>query len=130
MLTGRCLCQAVRWEIDAALGPVVCCHCVECRRANGSAFATNANVARDGFRLVAGADAVREYESTPGKFRAFCGRCGSPVYSRVAADPSAVRIRLGGLDQDPGVRPVLHVWADEAPPWAPITDDVPRIARG
>src|SRR5205809_779691 len=97
MLTGRCLCGGVRYEIDGEIGSVVCCHCSQCRRASGAAFATNASVRAEHFRLIAGRDLLTEYESSPGKFRAFCARCGSPILSRWTAHPDFVRIRLGTL---------------------------------
>src|SRR5206468_2711485 len=79
------------------------------------------------FRLVAGRDLVTEYESSPGKFRAFCARCGSPILARWAAHPDFVRIRLGTLDDDPGTRPLLHVWVGSKAPWFEITDELPRL---
>ncbi len=127
MLTGRCLCGTVRYEVDGDLGPIAFCHCTECRRASGSAFAANANVAARDHRFSSGSAAIVEYESSPGKFRAFCGRCGSPMYSRTAAEPETLRIRLGTLDQDPGGRPRLHVWTSEKAAWFAIHDDVPQI---
>jgi hypothetical protein len=130
MLTGRCLCGAVGYEVAGTLGPIACCHCVECRRASGAAFATNANVKRAEHRFTQGAEAIVEYESSPGKVRAFCGKCGSPLYSRTAKEPDVLRIRLGTLDQDPGGRPRLHVWTAEQAPWCPqLADDLPRIER-
>ena len=110
MLAGRCLCGTIRFELAGPLRAAAFCHCTQCRRANGSAFAANANVATENLRLVSGADAIREYESSPGKFRAFCSGCGSPIYSRWTAHPELRRIRLGTLDGDPGVRPAIHFW--------------------
>ena len=60
MLEGGCLCGAVRYEIDGGLGPIVCCHCSMCRKAQGTAFATNAPVPAPRFRIVAGAGALRK----------------------------------------------------------------------
>jgi hypothetical protein len=128
-LTGRCLCGAVAFRITGPLGPVVYCHCSQCRRATGTAFAANANVARSALAFLSGADGLTEYESSPGKFRAFCSRCGSPIYSRTDADPAHVRIRLGTLDQDPGARAVLHIWVAAKAPWYDITDSLPQIAE-
>jgi hypothetical protein len=128
MLPGRCLCGDVRYEVTAPLGPIVHCHCAQCRRATGTAFATNASVPRAAHRVVAGGELIREYESSPGKYRAFCSRCGSPVYSRSDGDPEALRIRLGSLEQDPGGRPMLHVWTEAKAPWFEITDGLPQIA--
>ena len=123
MLTGGCLCGGVRYEIAGALGPVILCHCSQCRRASGSAFAANASVRADAFRLLVGTELVREFEATPGKFRAFCGRCGSPVYARMDAWPGLRRVRLGTLDGDPGARPQAHLHVASKAPWDALADD-------
>jgi len=127
MLTGGCLCGGVRFEIDGALGPVIHCHCSQCRRATGTAFATNASVRASAFRLRAGAELVREYESSPGKLRAFCGRCGSPLYARMEAWPALRRIRLGALDGDPGRRPEAHVHVASKAVWFEPDPLLPRF---
>ncbi len=129
MIAGRCLCGAVRFEVDGALHAVAYCHCSQCRRANGSAFAANANAATADFRLLS-ADTLREYESSPGKFRAFCATCGSPIYSRWTAHPELRRIRLGTVDGDPGVRPAAHFWVGSKAAWYTIADALPQIADG
>ena len=96
MITGRCLCEGVRFEISGEIGSPSLCHCSLCRHASGSAFAVNAGVASAAFRVTAGPDLIREYESSPGHFRAFCSRCGSPLYSRMHAHPDFRRIRPRG----------------------------------
>jgi len=126
MLAGSCLCTTVRYEIDGKIGPVVHCHCRTCRKAQGGPFVTNAPVRTRYFRLVAGADAVAEYESSPGKTRSFCRRCGSPLWSRRAADPETLRIRLGLLDGDPERRPLAHIWVGEKAPWYELDVVLPR----
>ena len=130
MITGSCLCDGVRYEIRGKLGGVGYCHCTMCRKANGSAFASNGPVRRKYFALVRGQELIREYESSPGKYRAFCSRCGSPVYSRTEADPETIRIRLGTLNEDPGRRPAGHVWVGSKAVWHTITDDLPRFEKG
>jgi predicted enzyme related to lactoylglutathione lyase len=130
MLTGGCLCGAVRFGVRGDLGTIVHCHCTDCRKAQGGAFATNAPVAAEAFVITSGAGFVSRFESSPGKFRCFCSRCGSPVYSFRDSMPGAVRIRLGTLDADPGGRPVLHSWVGEKAPWLEITDELPRFRTG
>src|SRR5258708_39428368 len=110
MLTGRCQCGGVRVEIDGQLGPVVYCHCAMCRNANGSSFATNASVRTEEFRIVAGRELIKEYESSAGNLRAFCSVCGSPLYGTVAETTSIRRVRLGTLDNATGVKSVAHIW--------------------
>jgi hypothetical protein len=129
MLTGSCLCAGVRYEITGKIGPVVFCHCSQCRKANGSAFAANAPVRTRYFRITSGQELIAEYESTPGKFRAFCRVCGSPIYSRRPEVPDIVRIRLGSLDADPGRRPLAHIWVSSKAPWYEITDGILEVAE-
>jgi hypothetical protein len=128
-LEGGCLCGGVRFRITGKLGPAGFCHCKTCQRASGSAFASNAPLRTEYFSLTAGADLVTEYESSPRKYRAFCGRCGSPVYSRRDDDPGIRRIRLGTLDGDPGRRPVAHTWVSAKAPWYEIEDALPQFAE-
>ncbi len=127
MISGSCLCGSVRFRIEGKLGPVGYCHCSQCRKASGTAFAANADVRRADITFDAGLDRVREYESSPGKFRAFCSACGSPVYSRTAADAGRLRVRLGLLDGDPGRRGLAHCWVASKAPWFEITDQLPQF---
>jgi hypothetical protein len=126
VLTGRCMCGDVRFEVHGKPGPVAYCHCQTCRRANGSAFAANAPVRTRYLKWISGRERVREYESSPGKFRAFCSRCGSPIYSRRADDPETFRIRLGTIDGDPGRRAFGHFWVSQKAPWFEICDELPQ----
>ena len=73
---------------------------------------------------------MSEYESSPGKFRAFCSRCGSPVYSRREDAPDSRNIRLGSLDSDPERRPLAHVWVDSKASWYSIEDSLRQYKKG
>jgi len=123
---GSCLCGGVRFRIDAPLEPIQVCHCRQCRKAQGTPFATNIPVARAAFRLESGASLVTEFESSPGKRRAFCQRCGSPLYSRRDADPAHVRLRAGLIEDPLETRPAVHIHVASACSWWPIDDGLPR----
>lgn len=123
---GSCLCGAVQYRVAGEFGALVLCHCRSCRKASGSAFAANAPVPAAAFEIVAGAGDVREYESSPGKRRAFCSHCGSPLYARLDAAPDTVRIRVGTLDTPFVQRPVAHVFAAEQAPWDERLDELVR----
>jgi hypothetical protein len=129
-LVGHCLCGTVRYRISGRIGPVVYCHCSQCRRASGTAFATNANVRKSDIAFLSGRDRITEFESSPGKIRAFCSRCGSPIYSRTDSDPDHLRIRLGTLDGDPGRRSLAHCWVSSKAAWFAITDALPQFPEG
>ena len=127
MLNGRCLCGGVRFEINGRLGPIIYCHCSMCRHANGSSFATNASVRTEEFRIVAGRELIKEYESSPGNLRAFCSRCGSPIYGTVAEMPSIRRVRLGTLDSVDGAKSIAHIWTGSKSDWFEITDNLQQF---
>ncbi len=127
-MNADCLCGGVRIEISGRIGPVVYCHCSNCRKASGTAFGANADVRRKYWRLAAGAELVREFESSPGVFRAFCQRCGSPLYSRRPGAPDVFRLRLGILNDDPERRSLAHCFVASKAPWFAITDDLPQFA--
>ncbi len=127
MLHGKCLCEGVCYEISGKLGPLGYCHCSQCRRASGSAFGANADAKKSEFRFTTGAELIREFESSPDTFRAFCSRCGSPIYKRSNAKPDVIRIRLGSLEGDPGLRARVHVYVADKAPWYEITDALPQF---
>lgn len=126
MTSGQCLCGTVQFEIDGELGETRLCYCELCRRANGTAFSANVAIPTERYRLVKGRADIREFESSPGAFRAFCTICGSPVYARVVHDPGNIRIRLGTLSKEANAKVVAHVWTRSKPTWYAICDDLPQ----
>lgn len=126
MHTGSCLCGAIRFTIADPLAPIQLCHCGQCRKAQGAAFAANVPVAADAFRFTAGEEALRTYESSPGKVRAFCGRCASPIFSRRDTAPEVLRIRAGVLDAPVQSRPDAHAFTADKADWWAITDALPQ----
>ena len=125
---GSCLCGSVRYEITGELGDFGYCHCTMCQKASGSAHAANSPVDRDRFRLVSGAEVIREFESSPGKLRAFCSKCGSPTFAYLTATPEVIRIRLGSLDTSFEKRPQAHTFVADKASWEPpILDDLPQF---
>ncbi len=126
MLLGSCLCGGVRYEISGKLGPSIYCHCGQCRKASGASFTTNASVSASDFRFVEGESLVGKFESSPGQFRCFCTRCGSPLIKRIAEKPEEIRLRLGTLDSDPETNPAAHIFVSFKAPWTAITDGLPQ----
>lgn len=126
MVKGSCLCGGIRYEYTGELGDIVMCHCAHCRKAQGTAYATNSPVNSADLSFTAGADLINEFEFRPGKKRAFCSRCGSPIYSRRDDLPAVKRLRLGTLDTPVEQRPAYHIYAASRAEWDEILDDLPR----
>lgn len=125
MYKGSCLCGAVTFEIRGSIRDIVMCHCSLCRKAQGSAFATNGLVDAAEFTLH-GEEMLTGYESAPGNVKYFCSRCGSPMLNRSAKRPGMVRIRLGTVESDISERPRAHIFASSKANWEQITDDIPQ----
>jgi len=120
MLRGSCLCGGVKYEINGRLSGAMNCHCSMCRKAHASAFNSSAAVERRHFRWTAGEDKLSHYASSPAKNRWFCSVCGSQMIAEFPAR-SRVLLRVATLDDDPGVRPTVHIWTSEHAPW--LIDD-------
>ncbi|MBL6751600.1 MAG: GFA family protein [Nevskia sp.] len=126
---GSCLCGGVRYEYSGGFGPFTLCHCSQCRKAQGSAFAAVLPIQAQGFRLVAGEALLKAYESSPGKERVFCGVCGSPLFSRLRALPGVLRLRAGSLDTPVEQAPAMHIFAASKASWDTIADGLPQHAE-
>ena len=125
MYKGSCLCGAVTFEITGAIEGIVMCHCSRCRKAQGSAFATNGLVDENSFSLH-GEQNLTGYESAPGNMKYFCSLCGSPILNRSAKRPGKVRIRLGTIESDIVERPGAHIFVSSKANWDCINDDLPQ----
>lgn len=126
VITGGCLCGAVRYEVRGAFVRAGHCHCSRCRRHSGTAVCTQGRVNRVDFRLVSGSEWVRSYRPNGGSVKAFCKECGSSLFGGTWPDGPEVSIRLGSVGGDPGIRPQYHTFVAFREPWDEILDDLPR----
>lgn len=117
---GSCLCGNVKYEVHGELSDFGHCHCKSCRKASGSAFGANVGVDRADFHLLSGGDTLREFESSPGKRRAFCARCGSPIYAYLDRTRDVLRIRLGSLDTPLDRYARAHTFISDKASWENI----------
>ncbi len=127
MIRASCLCQGIALEIRGEIRDLLYCHCSMCRKSHGSAFRARGRVRTADLHWVRGEAQVRYYESSPGEHRGFCSVCGSNILTRFDARPKEVGLALGILDDDPGARPMCHVFVGSKAPWHEITDSLPRF---
>lgn len=126
MYKGGCLCGSVRFVISGGIRNIVYCHCSQCRKAQGSAFATNGIVDVGKFRIESGEHEMTAYESSPGQTRYFCKYCGSPIMSKNISRPDQVRVRLGTIESDIAERPGAHIFVTSKANWEDISGDLPQ----
>ncbi len=118
--------RALRAERSARLGDVLPLHPVSAPDGHRS---LGQRPRRPGtFRIVAGEDRLRAWKPAGGAEKWFCGDCGSALFSSTGGDDPQIGVRLGALDEDPGIRPVAHQFVAYAASWEPIADDgLPRF---
>lgn len=127
MLSGSCLCGAVAYEVDSDPLPFGHCHCRTCRKTHGAAFSSVMAVPSERFRWVRGEALLSTFESSPGKARRFCSRCGSHI---VAERPGVALLRMGCLDTPITQKAGAHIWRSDGASWYDPSDRIPEFAEG
>jgi hypothetical protein len=127
MITGGCLCGAVRYQARSAPITTRVCWCRLCQHlAAGNATVNvvfrSEDVTIDGTL----ADFVATADSGNILHRGFCPVCGTPVSSRTEIRPHLVILRAGTLDDPEIAQPALTIWTSKAPSWACIATHVPQ----
>jgi hypothetical protein len=123
MITGGCLCGGVRYEIVEPLVAMTYCHCTRCQRRTGTAASPQARIEPGSLRFVQGEELVRGWQPPDHGFeKCFCSECGSQLFSR-AGDGTIWSVRMGTLDEDPGLTPMHRAFVAYAATWEPVPDD-------
>jgi len=122
---GGCLCGAIRFR---ATGPEVgagYCHCESCRRQTGAPIA--AFVVFDAERVLWIKGDRERYESSPARFRSFCGTCGASLaFEDHSGTKVLVEFHISSLDRPDKFPPNEHTHYAERLSWLNISDDLPK----
>lgn len=132
LVTGGCLCGAVRYEYDGEIGGAAYCHCADCRRVSGGPFTISVRMNKDQFRLVSGE--VKSFISLSDDgnqiARCFCPECGTPIYGYRPQQQDRFFVKAGTLDDPKLVRPTDQFWTKSSVDWAHIPADLPSFETG
>jgi hypothetical protein len=130
MLTGGCLCGAVRYEARGEPGSAGHCYCADCRKASGSGFIPFMNYPAEAVRFsgetrlsivksARGSDAVRNH----------CAACGSLVFGGIVGVDDSHTIYAGSLDDPSAFTPKIAIFTRGKPDWAAIPEGL-RVYEG
>lgn len=129
-LTGGCMCGAVRYECSAQLPLTANCHCRDCQRATGGAYASVLFVPRNAIKITG---EVKYYdvvgESGNVLSRGFCPTCGSRLFGKPAIMPDAMSIMASSLDDPSGHKPAMDIYTASAQPWDYMNPELPKFPR-
>jgi hypothetical protein len=129
-LTGGCACGKVRFKITQPLMGVGVCHCTDCQKASGGGPNYVALAPKTGFEVTKGEANVYSCKGDSGATvgRAFCGECGSPLWS-LPPDGPFNAVKLGALDHNADMTPNLHLYTASAPPWHLMHEGLPAFPK-
>ena len=119
--TAQCRCGRLRAQCDSEPVRVSVCHCLECQRRTGSAFAAQARFVDDKVRISgASKQFVRIADSGAKVTYWFCPECGSTVAYVCASMPGLTAIPLGAFADPDFPAPEFSVYERSKRPWVDI----------
>jgi hypothetical protein len=125
---GGCACGGLRYRMTAEPMFVHCCHCLNCQRQTGSAFAIKLLIEAARVEVLHGTpqpvDAPRDDGSVQRIFR--CADCQVAVFSEYSS-PALWFVRGGTLDEPRAVAPDVHIFTRSKVGWVTLPGDVPAF---
>lgn len=104
---GGCLCGQARYEVAGEPLRVGICHCLDCRKESGSAFACFAIYPAEALTYEG---EIRTYQG-----RSFCPLCGGRLFTVTTEE---AEIRFGSLDEAPtDLAPSYELWIKRRERW-------------
>ncbi len=125
---GGCACGWIRYRIEDEPLVTHCCHCLNCQRQTGTAFAINLMIEVDRVAILNGTpepvDVPRDDGSTQRIYR--CPRCQVAVFSEYGW-PELWYVRAGTLDDPSSVSPDVHIFTKSKLPWLGLPKSIPTF---
>ncbi|KAK4546227.1 hypothetical protein LTR36_002364 [Oleoguttula mirabilis] len=118
--SSTCLCNAVQLTVTGVDKGAVLCHCANCQKASGSAFAHNYRLTKAELTFEKGEDVVRRYADADTKTgntvaRHFCGTCGCPLYLINSAFEGLVILHTGSMQDR--TQPSMELFKENKHAW-------------
>lgn len=121
---GGCFCGAVRYRVKATPMFVHCCHCTDCQRQSGGAFAINALIETASIEMLKGEPRPVSMPTGSGRphdiYR--CPACQTALWSDYGRRPSLRFLRVSTLDDRASVTPDVHIFAKSKLPWVHLPE--------
>ena len=129
-IEGGCLCGQIRYSADVDPAFVGVCHCTDCQKFTGSAFATVVAVPASALKVTGSLKTfTKSGDSGKPIHRRFCPECGSGIMDEADALPGVAMLNAGTLDDASWVKPLSEIYCDSAQPWVHLGGDMKRFAK-
>lgn len=127
-IDGACHCGEIRYEAQVDPRRVIICHCNDCQTMSGAPYRVNVPTLWENLRLTG---TPRTYVKTGGSGEkvttAFCGTCGTALYSCKGDPPPFVFLRTGAIRQRAELIPSAQGFCAFAMPWAGDIGAIPKV---
>ena len=123
--TASCRCGQLKATVTGEPVRVSVCHCLNCKKRSGSAFASQARWPESQVTIEGESKSFKKV-SDSGNFATFyfCPECGSDVhYDNNGKFDGQIAIPLGAFDDPFFLRPNFSVWESRKHNWLEITGD-------
>jgi hypothetical protein len=129
--SGGCACGAIRYTCEGEPAMMLNCHCRDCQRATGSAYAAFAVFPKAAVSLK-GEPRYHKVTGGSGKpiERGFCASCGNPVMVRLDVVPDVIGFHAASLDDPSMYKPTMDLFTGSAHPWDVMQPDTMKKAGG
>jgi hypothetical protein len=129
-IAGGCLCGKVRYSASGDPVFVGVCHCTDCQKFTGSAFAVVVGLPKSAL-TIQGPLSTFDKTGDTGKatHRSFCSQCGSSVTDSADVMPDVVMIEAGTLDDSSWVKPGMQIFCDSAQSWVHLGGEMKAFPR-
>lgn len=118
-VTGRCHCGEIAYEAEIDPERVYLCHCTDCQNMSGAPYRANVPARVDDLNLRGNPKIyVKTADSGNKRALAFCGNCGSALYSTTVESPRVYMLRVGAIVQRAQLVPKHQGFCRSAMPWA------------
>ena len=129
-ISGSCLCGQVRYSAHAEAAFVGVCHCHDCQKFTGSAFATVIGLPKSSVTVTGTLKGfTKPGDSGMPIERRFCPECGASVLDEAAALPGIVMIAAGTLDDSSWLKPASEIYCASAQSWVELGGGMKRFDR-
>lgn len=129
--SGGCLCGAIRYESSAEPVFSINCHCRDCQRTTGTAYAPVLAVPKDAVEITQGEPTYYTVTADSGETvsRGFCPECGAGIFSKLSANPDMMGLKAASLDDPSWFKPAMDIYTDSAQPWDVKNPELPKVPK-
>lgn len=124
-LEGGCACGRIRYRLAMPPMFVNCCHCRDCQRQTGGAFAINALTETDRIEMLQGRPEPVSMPTESGRSHDIyrCPDCWIALWSDYGRRPNLRFLRVATLDDPTALEPDAHIFTRSKLPWVRLPEN-------